>query len=110
MICRYLVASTAFFDCIALGFRVERFFGAKILRTGATARAATLSGDDCAREPPHFFVPQKWVSRSQSSPPLLPYVPSCPQWSLARKTVLPTEKLKGASQKGKKNLHLGTSK
>lgn len=59
MICRYLVTSTAFSDCIALRFRVGEFFGAKLLRTGATARAAALSSGDCAREPPHFYRASK---------------------------------------------------
>ncbi len=103
MICRYLVTSTAFSDCIALRFRSESF------------SVRSYCGREQRQEPLRFpavtapvslhifIVPQKWVSRSQSPPTLLPYVPSCPQWSLARKTVLPTEKLKGASQKGKKN-------
>ena len=33
--------------------------------------------------------------------PLCPHSPLCPQWLFARKTVFPTKKLKGASQKGK---------
>ena len=48
-----------------------------------------------------FIVPQKMGIPVTVSPTPLPYTPSCPQWSLARKTVLPTGKLIGASQKGK---------
>lgn len=48
-----------------------------------------------------FIVPQKMGIPITVSPTPLPYTPSCPQWSLARKTVLPTGKLIGASQKGK---------
>lgn len=39
--------------------RSGRFFGAKLLRTGATARTAALSGGEYAREPPHFYRTSK---------------------------------------------------
>jgi len=41
------------------------------------------------------------VFRPHSPASYLPYSPLCPQWLFARKTVFPTKKLKGASQKGK---------
>ena len=41
------------------------------------------------------------VFRPYSPASYLPYSPLCPQWLFARKTVFPTKKLKGASQKGK---------
>jgi hypothetical protein len=41
------------------------------------------------------------VFRPHSPASYLPYSPLCPQWPFARKTVFPTKKLKGASQKGK---------
>lgn len=44
---------------VPLRFRSERFFGAKLLRTGATARVAVLSGGDCTRESPHFYRASK---------------------------------------------------
>jgi len=37
----------------------EAFFGAKLLRPGATSSDAALSGGDCAREPPHFYCASK---------------------------------------------------
>lgn len=49
-----------------------------------------------------FSRPSKiGVFRLHSPASCLPYSPLCPQWLFARKTVYPTKKLKGASQKGK---------
>ena len=49
-----------------------------------------------------FSRPSKiGVFRPYSPASYLPYSPLCPQWLFARKTVFPTKKLKGASQKGK---------
>ena len=41
------------------------------------------------------------VFRPHSPFSYLPYSPLCPQWIFAHKTVFPTKKFKGASQKGK---------
>lgn len=51
--------------------------------------------------PQIFSFLQNGVFRPHSSASYLPYSPLCPQWPFARKTVFPTKKLKGASQKGK---------
>ena len=49
-----------------------------------------------------FFRSSKiGVFRPYSPASYLTYSPLCPQWLFARKTVFPTKKLKGASQKGK---------
>jgi len=79
------------------------FYRAKLLRTGemsSTAMGFRLEG---LTEAFHKFSrpSQIGVFRPHSPASYLPYSPLCSQWPFARKTVFPTKKLKGASQKGK---------
>ena len=79
------------------------FYRAKLLRTeemSSTAMGFRLEG---LTEAFHKFSrPSKiGVFRPHSPASYLPYSPLCPQCLFARKTVFPTKKLKGASQKEK---------
>ena len=79
------------------------FYRAKLLRTGEMSSTATGFRQEGLTEAFRKFSRSSKIGvfRPHSPVSYLPYSPLCPQWLFARKTVFPTKKLKGASQKGK---------